>query len=310
MQTHSRASTDTWAGAQQTRPWQRGRRLARGSGAGERLGVYVVKGLLGEGGMARVYLGENTVVDRPVAIKRLLPELGHLPAAHALFLREARTASAIRHPNLLEIYDFGYDTEGRPYFVMELAVGETLADRLDQGPLLTSQALDVGIALAEAVAAVHRAGYLHRDIKADNVMLARDDRRVTPKLIDFGISCRLDAPDDFDGVAGTPTLMSPEQVARDHVDERTDIWGLGVLLYTMLAARLPFDDNLAIVTDAPHELPGDLDPEVQELVLACLAKDPDERPESAVALAAQLRWVQARYLAQRGLIARAERLSY
>lgn len=301
MQTHLRASTATWGG-DETRP----RARARTSRAGERLGVYAVRGLLGEGGMARVYLGENTLVERPVAIKRLLPELGHLPAAHALFLREARTASAIRHPNLLEIYDFGYDTDGRPYFVMELAVGETLAARLASGPLLTSQALDVAIALADAVAAVHRAGYLHRDIKADNVMLAHGDRRVVPKLIDFGIACRLDACDELeDGVAGTPTLMAPEQVARERVDERTDIWGLGVLLYEMVTARAPFDDNLAIVTEAPHPLPDDVHPEVRWLALACLAKDREDRPRSAAALAAALRDLQVRYLASRGMIARA-----
>jgi len=274
----------------QTQPYLQSslrRSLAR-SDARDRLGVYAVKRLLGEGGMARVYLGENTVVDRPVAIKRLLPELAHLPAAHALFLREARTASAIRHPHLLEIYDFGYDTDGRPYFVMELVLGETLAARIDRGPLPAARVLEIALAVSGAVAAVHKAGYLHRDIKADNVMLARCEDvpgAIVPKLIDFGIACRIeDGGEALDGVAGTPTLMAPEQVARDRVDERTDIWGLGVLLYAMLAARLPFDDNLAIVTDPPHPLPVDVDPVLGALALACLAKDPDDRPASAAAL--------------------------
>jgi serine/threonine-protein kinase len=289
------------------------RPFARGTQRGcERLGVYEVKHLLGEGGMARVYLGENTLVERPVAIKRLLPELAHHPEAHALFLREARIAGAIRHHGLLEIYDFGYDTDGRPYFVMELAHGDTLAQRLAHGPLLMSQALDVAIALAEAVAAVHRAGYLHRDIKADNVILARDDRRVVPKLIDFGIACRIDAPaaETPVGVAGTPRMMAPEQVARDHVDERTDIWGLGVLLYEMITGQLPFagatvrDDMLAIVTESPDPLPDDIYPDARTLVATCLSKDPDDRPPTAGALVAALKIVQARYLASRGLVAR------
>ena len=120
MQMHLRAETSTWTGPTRVRAVERPRRE-------ERLGVYAVQHRLGEGGMSRVYYGLNTLVDRPVAIKRLLPELGELPEAHALFLREARIAGAIRHPNLLEIYDFGYDTDGRPYFVMELARGPTIA---------------------------------------------------------------------------------------------------------------------------------------------------------------------------------------
>jgi serine/threonine-protein kinase len=292
-------STETWV--------PRGRR-AKARPRPERLGVYAVGELLGEGGMARVYRGENTLVDRPVAIKRLLPELAHHPEAHALFLREARTAGAIRHEHLLEIYDFGYDCEGRPYFVMELAEGETLAARLDAGPLVTSQALDVAIAVTEAVIAVHHAGFLHRDIKAENVILARGDRRLVAKLIDFGIACRVDDPKDPSAhIAGTPRLMAPEQVARERADARTDVWGIGVLLYEMLAARLPFDHTLGIVTEAPHPLPAELDPEIVAIVLACLEKDPDDRPASAAALAELLRDAQAGYLERRGLTSRVAR---
>ncbi len=310
MELH-RAATATWSG-----PGGRARgRAGVTPRRVERLGVYAIKRLLGVGGMARVYLGENTLVERPVAIKRLLPELASVPETHAMFLREARIAGAIRHPNLLEIYDFGYDAEGRPYFVMELARGDTLAERLEAGPLLVSRALDYAIAITEAVAAVHAAGYLHRDLKADNVMLAIDDRRLTPKLIDFGIACRKDAPDEvFEGVVGTPRIMAPEQVARERVDERADIWGLGVLLYEMLSGRLPFDqgktlrdDLLAVVTEVPHPLPRGVHPEVCSIVEACLSKDPEERPASAAMLVEELREAQDRYLASRGMIARARR---
>ncbi len=306
-----RASTATWSG-----PGGRLRGRERVAPRRyERLGVYQVKGLLGVGGMARVYLGENTLVERPVAIKRLLPELAHHPEAHAMFLREARIAGAIRHPNLLEIYDFGYDAEGRPYFVMELARGDTLAERLDAGPLLLSRALDFAIAITDAVTAIHANGYLHRDIKADNVMLACDDRRLTPKLIDFGIACKIDGASEMvENVVGTPRIMAPEQVARDRVDPRTDIWGLGVLLYEMIAGRLPFDahgsvrdDLLAIVTETPHPLPRGVDPDICSVVEACLSKDPDDRPATAAGLAEELREVQERYLASRGMITRRRR---
>ena len=306
-----RASTATWSGPG-------GRLRARERVAPrryERLGVYQVKGLLGVGGMARVYLGENTLVERPVAIKRLLPELAHHPEAHAMFLREARIAGAIRHPNLLEIYDFGYDADGRPYFVMELARGDTLAERLDAGPLLLSRALDFAIAITDAVTAIHANGYLHRDIKADNVMLACDDRRLTPKLIDFGIACKIDGASEMvESVVGTPRIMAPEQVARDRVDPRTDIWGIGVLLYEMIAGRLPFDahgsvrdDLMAIVTESPHPLPRGVDPDICSVVEACLSKDPDDRPSTAAGLGEELREVQERYLASRGMITRRRR---
>jgi serine/threonine-protein kinase len=120
----------------------------------------------------------------------------------------------------------------------------------------------------------------------------------------------------LDGIAGTPRVMAPEQVARDPIDERTDVWGLGVLLYEMLTARLPFEsgcslreDLLAIVTEPPRPLPEELDPDVRALVEACLSKDPADRPSHAGALAAELRAVQASYLARRGLVARRPRSS-
>lgn len=308
MDTQLRACTATWSSPGARTPARMRPRRADPSRR-ERLGVYAVKGLLGEGGMASVYLALHTAIDRLVAIKRLAPELAGHPEAHALFLREARIAGSIRHPNLVEIFDFGYDASGRPYYVMELAAGGTVAQRLADGPLWLSEVLDIGIAITDAVAAVHRAGYVHRDIKTDNVMLACDDPpQLVPKLIDFGIACRLDAPNDPpDGIAGTPRIMAPEQVARDRVDERTDIWGLGVLLYEMLTARLPFgpgatlrDDMLAIVTEPPRPLPAQVPVEMRLLVEACLSKDPDGRPASAAALADHLRAVVAETLAAAG----------
>lgn len=302
-----RASTATWSG-----PGKKTRRRGSSVQVGERLGVYTVEACLGEGGMARVYRARHTVIDRTVAIKRLLPELAGLAEAHGLLLREARIAGAIRHPNLLEVFDFGYDTIGRPYYAMELAAGETLAQRLTGAPLLETQALDIAIEVADAVAAVHAAGYVHRDIKADNVMLAYDGERLVVKLIDFGIACRLDETTErVEGIAGTPRTMSPEQVARDPIDERTDVWGLGVLLYEMLAGHLPFppgdsllDDLMAIVTEPARPLPEGLDPLVRAMVDSCLSKDPIGRPADAAAFARQLRAVQAEYLESRGLVAR------
>jgi len=290
------ASTATWIRPNATPP-----REPPPVSSGERLGVYAIDGWLGDGGMARVYRARHTMIDRQVAIKRLLPVLAEIPAAHALLLREARIAGGIRHRNLLEVFDFGYDTHGRPYYVMQLAPGVTLARRLRGGPLVEAQALDVAIEVADAVAAVHAAGYVHRDIKADNVMLGPDGPRLTVKLLDFGIACRLDEPTErLEGIAGTPRAMAPEQVAWDPIDERTDVWGLGVLLYEMLTAQMPFEADgslreelLAIVTEPPRPLPDTIDPDVRALVEACLCKDPQGRPANAAALAERLRAIRA-----------------
>ena len=319
---HVRTATETWTGTDPraddaaTRSFLGRAPRLRGTPLPAQLGPYRVLALLGEGGMARVYLAEHTVMGRRVAIKRLLPALARHPEAHALFLREARIAGSVRHPNLVDVYDFGLALDGSPYYVMELATGETLARRLARGPLLLSQCLDTGVVLADAVAAVHAAGYVHRDIKAENVVLARHERRLVPKLIDFGIAHRLD-PTVADpgapapGVCGTPRTMAPEQVALDPIDERTDVWALGVLLYEMISARLPFaagasmrDELLAIVTEPPRPLPAGVDPALAEIIDACLRKEPGERPASAGALADRLRAAQASHRDRQGLVVR------
>jgi serine/threonine protein kinase len=283
----------------------------------QRLGPYELLALLGEGGMAQVFLAEHTIMGRMVAIKQLAPALAKYPDAHTLFLREARIAASIRHPNIVDVYDFGCDPDGRPYYVMELAAGETLARRLVRGPLLTNQTFDTAIVLADAVAQIHDAGYVHRDIKSENVMLVRDGRRLVPKLIDFGIARRLHPePDDPDArpegsVVGTLRTMAPEQITLDEIDERTDVWALGVLIYEMIAARVPFDEGgtsrdemLAIVTEPPRPLPEHADPGLRGIVEACLAKDPNDRPASADDLVERLRDAQNGYIGRRGFVPR------
>ncbi len=320
IESAARPSTATWSGPTRVDMRARAPRGTRPSAPRrERLGCYEVECQLGEGGMAAVFLARHAVIDRAVAIKRLAPELAHLPEAHALFLREARIAGAVRHPGVVEVFDFGYDAQGRPYFVMELARGTTLMARVQRGPLPVAHALEIAVGVTDAVAAVHRAGYVHRDIKSENVMLTDDGRRHVPKLIDFGIACSLDGAgaEVAAGVVGTPRIMAPEQVAREPIDGRTDIWGIGVLLYEMIAARPPFapgasvrDDLLAVVTDAPDPLPDDLHPDVHDLIAACLSKDPDGRPASAEALLEELRWVQQLHLAAVGKTTRRHRPSF
>ena len=275
---HVRTATETWTGTDPraddaaTRSFLGRAPRLRGTPLPAQLGPYRVLALLGEGGMARVYLAEHTVMGRRVAIKRLLPALARHPEAHALFLREARIAGSVRHPNLVDVYDFGLALDGSPYYVMELATGETLARRLARGPLLLSQCLDTGVVLADAVAAVHAAGYVHRDIKAENVVLARHERRLVPKLIDFGIAHRLD-PTVADpgapapGVCGTPRTMAPEQVALDPIDERTDVYALGATLFELLAGQAFARGRLdaSDVDAVPSRRGADVPPELDEL---------------------------------------------
>jgi len=257
-----RAATETWRGfaAKQDSSHPRRRRrpgFAVGSGPLQvdadahplRLGQYQLLGLLGQGGMARVYLGEHTAIGKRVAIKTLLPEYALCKQAHEVLLREARIASAIRHPHLIDIYDFGKDELGRPYCVMELAL-----------------VIDFGIA-----------------------------KSLSPSGLDSPI----------EGIVGTPLTMAPEQISQDDVDERTDIWALGVLLYEMLAGRLPFpeggtlrDELVGVLTLPPRPLPLDLTPDVRDIVLACLSKDREDRPASSRDLVEQLRAARNAYVAR------------
>ena len=314
-----RAGTATWSGrssADTVRepaapPRRKAREVMVGAGS---MPPYRLLEVIGEGGMARVYLAEHTVLGKRVAIKTLLPQFEFCFDAHELLLREARIAGMIRHPNLVDVYDFATDSNGRPYYVMELAAGETLGQRLANGPLLLSQGLDIIINIADAVAAVHEAGYLHRDIKAENVLLASDGRRVVAKLIDFGIA-RPIAPDPerrYEGMVGTPRSMAPEQISQDEVDERTDIWALGVLFYEILTGEMPFpigsstrEDLVAVLTEPPRPLPLDVTGDIRAIVGACLSKEPEERPPSAAVLVARLRAAQGRYLARHDMVERA-----
>jgi serine/threonine-protein kinase len=328
MRAHSRAGTATWSGtgAQwcDTIPDAPLTQCALGTnpGASEQalaapgrkaLGPYRLLKELGQGGMARVYLAEHELLRRRVAIKTLLPQFAGFPLARDMFVREARIAGMIRHANLVPVYDFIDDPVEGPYYVMEYTPGETLAARLGRGRPPLSQCFDIAIHVSDALAAVHAAGYLHRDIKSENVLLTLDGRRIVPKLIDFGIAKPIASDGDEPmGIVGTPRTMSPEQIAQEPIDERADIWAMGVLMYEMLAGALPFpsgstmrDDLVAIVTEAHQPLPEILAADLRAIVDACLAKEPSERPESAAVLAGRLRTARATYLEQHDLIERA-----
>jgi serine/threonine protein kinase/tetratricopeptide (TPR) repeat protein len=272
--------------------------------SGARLGPYEVVTLLGSGGMAEVYRARDTRLGRDVAIKILPDDLSSDPDALARFSREARTASALNHPNLVTIYDIGEcEIRGRPmhYIAMELIRGETLRDHLER---TTRDALLRYLAtVADALAKAHDAGVVHRDLKPENIMVTEDD---FPKVVDFGLAKR--APGflsqqsiqtlTLEGFCvGTAGYMAPEQVRGERdIDGRADIFALGCMLYEIIAGENPFDGETSFDTMLrvlTHEPPPLTDPALEAIASRCLQKDRAQRYSSMRELAADLRNVLA-----------------
>ena len=218
---------------------------------GTKLGRYRILSQLGAGGMGVVYLAEDTKLGRQVALKILTSDLTDNPESLQRFGREARAASALTHPNILTIYEIG-EADSAHFIATEFIEGESLRQRIRRGPMELPEVLDIGIQIASALAAAHETGIVHRDIKPENIML-RKDRLV--KVLDFGLAklVKQEVPEsDSEGVTkallktkpgvvmGTTIYMSPEQARGREVDERTDIWSLGVVLYQMVTGNAPF----------------------------------------------------------------------
>ncbi|ACY17589.1 serine/threonine-protein kinase [Haliangium ochraceum] len=270
------------------------------------IGSYRITQELGAGGMGAVYAAEHTLLGRRAAIKVLLPQMSREAEIVNRFLNEAKAASAIKHPGIVQIYDLGHQEDGSAYIAMEYLEGEGLEVRIRRlGRLPVQQALRFTGQIASALAAVHERRIYHRDLKPGNVFLV-PDKQVTGgeriKLLDFGIA-KLHDPDPgaqatrAGALMGSPSYMSPEQCrGAGEVDHRADLYSLGCILYEMLCGRPPFDGGgggvMAILSaqlrDAPP-LPSqsrpELTPEIDALVLGLMAKDPDLRPPSAAHLA-------------------------
>ena len=261
---------------------------------------------LGKGGMGEVYLAQHIAIGRMVAIKTLSAEMQGRPELAHRFLKEARTSSQVRHPNVVDILDFGHTDRGTAFFVMEYLEGEDLKTMLKRERVLTwEHTATIVTQVCAALAAAHHHGVIHRDLKPDNIYVLKQDGREVIKVLDFGIAKVISA----DGVPettrtgvllGTPEYMSPEQARDEDLDARSDIYACGVLLYRMLAGRLPFRAKgfmsvLAMHMQNAPTPPRQLDPpsaitEAQEaVILRCLAKSPDDRYQSAEALAAAIR---------------------
>ena len=274
---------------------------------GEVIGNYRVIAELGRGGMGVIYRAEHVHLGRLAALKMLLPQLSSDPSVVQRFFNEARAASAIDHPGIVEIYDFGSHTDGAAYLVMELLQGESLEHRLRRGPLPPLDAATLVAQAAAALAAAHGRGIVHRDLKPDNLFLVPNELvpgGIQVKLLDFGIAkLTFRTPADHmtrtGALIGTPAYMSPEQcMGRSDLDHRTDIYAVGCILFHLFCGRPPFISSqgtgmmIAAHLRDPVPDPRSLNPQLPAplaaIALRCLEKDPAARFQSASELRAAL----------------------
>jgi serine/threonine-protein kinase len=252
-------------------------------------GRYRIEGRLGAGGMAEVFRGFDTVLNRQVAIKILAPQYARDASFVDRFRREAQAAARLNHPNVVAVYDSGSD-DGTHFIVMEFVEGRTLADFLAKGgKLAPAKATEIAERIADALQAAHTQGVIHRDVKSANVMVTREG---TVKVMDFGIA-RMAEGDNVTqtaAVLGTASYLSPEQAQGRPVDARSDIYSLGVVLYEMLTGGVPFVGDTAVAVAYKHvqenpPLPSTKNPEVtpalDAVVMRAMAKNPANRYPTA-----------------------------
>jgi serine/threonine protein kinase len=259
-------------------------------------GRYRIERPLGHGGMASVYLGLDTELERQVAIKLLAENLAGDEDLRERFVREARLAARLSDPNIVSVYDAGED-DGRPYIVMEHVDGETFADLLArQGRLAPDEARELAAQAARGLAHAHEAGLVHRDVKPQNLILRRDG---TVKIADFGIARAAEgtALTQAGTVLGTAAYLAPEQAMGEDVTAAADVYSLGAVLYELLTGRPPFEfESLADLAERQRrmeitpvrELAPEVPPELEDVVMRCLARNPAYRPGSAGELASLL----------------------
>ena len=266
---------------------------------GSTIGRYKILERLGGGGMGEVFKAEDTTLGRPVALKFLAAHLLDDGEAKQRFLREAKAAAAISHPNICHVYEIG-EEGGKTFLAMAYLEGEPLADHIAKGPSPLEKVLDIGRQVAEGLEAAQEKGIIHRDIKPANIIV---DAKGHATILDFGLA-RLNEASKLtraDQTIGTAAYMSPEQSQGANVDRRTDIWALGCVLYEMVCGRRPFQGvyDQALLYEIVHEQPDPLTSlrtgvpmEIERIVGKCLAKNPDQRYQGCTDLLVDLKALQ------------------
>ena len=262
----------------------------------KQIGPYPIERFIGRGGMGRVYLGTHPNLNIPVAIKTLFPEYAAKPELRDRFMQTAKICAKLDHPNIVRVYDFGFEADGSPYLVLEYIAGGTLQEHLNKsGVISPRRAVEVGISVACALAEAHKCGIVHRDVKPDNIMMASDG---VCKLSDLGLA-KIDlleysireqqnySKETKTGGLGTLQYMAPEQAlsAKD-CDIRADIYSLGVSLFQLLTDKLPYEtydpDKLYslwfnVPPRSPHALRPEIPPELEQIILHCIEVEPENR---------------------------------
>lgn len=292
---------------------------------GRTISHYRIVEKLGEGGMGVVYIAEDTVLGRRVAIKTLTgTQRGLDQHFRNRFLREARAVSALSHPHIAHIYDYGETDEGEPYIVMELIKGTTLAELMVKEKLTISRALEIIEEVAAALGEAHRQGIVHRDIKPSNVAI---NERGSAKVLDFGLAKQLEAVDSSDAerqtlvhtqtrdgvIVGTPAYLSPEQALGTEVDARSDLFSLGSLLYECIAGKPAFGGRTAaeictkVIRDdppPPSQLNADVSSNLDRIALKALAKKPEARYQTADEMVLELQATRSEELGMERAVTR------
>jgi serine/threonine protein kinase len=254
---------------------------------------YRIEARIGEGGMGVVYRATHVVLKKPLAIKVMRGEQANDPEIVQRFVQEARASSAIGHPNIVNISDFGTTPDGAVYFAMEFLVGQTLGEAMASGVLARARAFSIFIQIASALEAAHAAGIVHRDLKPDNIFLTVEPEHADfVKVLDFGIAKVKNAAAKITRtgmVFGTPHYMSPEQAAGQSVDHRSDIYSLGVIMFQVFSGQLPFDaesyrgvmtKHLFEPPPLPSSVSAGLRGPIEEILLKVLQKKPEQRYQS------------------------------
>ncbi len=268
---------------------------------------YLLKQQIASGGMATIYSGIDTRLDRPVAVKIMHAHLANDEAFVSRFIKEAKATAALSHPNIVSIQDQGWNEGGPPavFLVMELVEGSTLRDFLNEnGPLSVEQTIQFITPVLSALAAAHLIGIIHRDVKPENILISKDGRI---KVADFGLARNMTMAQTMTAessvVLGSVSYLSPEQVQRGIADARSDVYAIGIVLFEMLLGKKPYDGETPIQIAYRHvndripnvkELKSDVPEMIADLIFQATAPNPDQRPKDAEQLLSKVRDIQAK----------------